>query len=233
MPIPFKSFPKPGKKVPPPPKPRAPKAKPQPKAVAKPKEKPSGSVKVKPPGIPAVKGKKPPKAGPTGKTKFKPVDEGLGTMFVKLTPSEIGERGKELAVQLQKREQEVDAQAETRSAMKARLDDFDNTIHRLGIAIREGREERKAPALFDSLDQHKEKPIAEDVMGKGSKKAKEPKAKKNQKPTPKPEPTPKPTPPPPPVEEPKPVEPEAIPPTEGNDTPAPTETPHEEASAEA
>lgn len=156
-----RSFPKPGKGIPAAPKPRAPKAKPTKKTQAVEKEVAARAGETK-----KAKPAKAPKAGPTGKPKFKPVDEGNGTVFVKLTPDEIRERGKELATQLQKREQEVDAQAETRSAMKARLDEFDNKIHQLGIAIREGREERPAPGLFDKLSRHKTEPIAKDTMKK-------------------------------------------------------------------
>ncbi len=94
------------------------------------------------------------KGKPKGKKrakKFRPVDEGLGSQFVQLTEDEVLDRAVKLAALLQSREEEVEAQAETRKAMKEALDRIDEKIHRLQVAIRAGREERPAPGLFDPV----------------------------------------------------------------------------------
>lgn len=122
------------------------------------------SVKVTIPASTA-KAKKAPKAGPTTVKKPAPVDEGNGTFFEALTEAEIADRGRKLAKALHEREQELTAQAQAKKLMNDRIASFDTIIHRLQTAIREKREERATPGLFDKqAKEAKEKPLAKDTM---------------------------------------------------------------------
>jgi hypothetical protein len=105
-------------------------------------------------------------AGPTVLRKPKPVDEGNGTSFVPLTEAEIAAMGMKLARKLHDRESELRDQADTKKGMADRLSEIDTGIYRMQTAMREKREERPSPGLFDKLDKHKEKPLAKDTMKK-------------------------------------------------------------------
>ena len=151
-----RSFPKPGKGIPAAPKPRAPRAKPTAKKLL------TGTAAP----LKKLAKLKAPKAGPSSVKKPKPIDEGNGTMFVPLSDAECAKLGMTLAKKLHAREEEIRDQADTKKAMNERTSALDAEIHRLQTSIREKREERPAPGLFDKLNTHKEKPLAKDTMVK-------------------------------------------------------------------